>query len=53
MTPKTYQFRLDRFVDSESECLAPCIPICCNDCPLGKLGEDFGLMDDSVTIINL
>ena len=26
--------------DSEGPCEAPCYPICCYDCPFGKVGED-------------
>lgn len=30
----------------DTPCLAPCIPICCTDCPLGKWGETFGMIGD-------
>lgn len=26
--------------EDESICLAPCIPIVCEDCPFGELGSD-------------
>jgi len=27
-------------IGSDSDCLAPCYPICCEDCPFGKLGDE-------------